>query len=55
MGKVMAKMALVELLSRYDFELESPAADSGEIELDPSLLMLQAKHDVKLIPRLRTK
>lgn len=55
MGKVMAKMALVELLFRYDFELESPAADSGEIELDPSLLMLQAKHDVKLIPRLRAK
>lgn len=49
MGKVMVKMALVELLSNYDFELESP---TGEIELDPSLLMLQPKYDVMLIPKL---
>ncbi|EAT32835.1 AAEL014924-PA, partial [Aedes aegypti] len=48
MGKVMVKMALVELLSNYDFEMESP---TGENELDPSLLMLQPKHDVILIPK----
>lgn len=48
MGKVMVKMALVELLSNYDFEMKSP---TGENELDPSLLMLQPKHDVILIPK----
>ncbi|KXJ71991.1 hypothetical protein RP20_CCG019182 [Aedes albopictus] len=53
MGKVMTKMALVQLLSRYDFELKAPVADAGEIELDPSLLMLQPKHDIQLIPKRR--
>ncbi|XP_065083414.1 probable cytochrome P450 6d4 [Ochlerotatus camptorhynchus] len=52
MGKVMAKMALVELLSRYDFVLDSTVPD-GEIELDPSLLMLQPKQNILLIPKKR--
>lgn len=50
MGKAMIKMALVQMLADHDCRLEAPATMIGELELDPSLLTLQPKKDVLVVP-----
>ncbi|KXJ71990.1 hypothetical protein RP20_CCG019181 [Aedes albopictus] len=50
MSKAMIKMALVQMLADHDCRLEAPATMIGELELDPSLLTLQPKKDVLVVP-----